>query len=1097
MRANGGVAVGHLAMRGAVALSVVLLSLVLAPAESRASACVAIGIGAATPANAAITPVGDEDCFTFTGAAVDRIRVRVVETSGSLFAVHEVRRPNGTTVCAPNNSTETSCDLDAAGTHKIMVRDLGGTNTGNYRIAVQRLNSPVGCTALTFGAAPTQSVITVAGEMDCFSFTGANLDDIRIRVINTAGTIAPATEVVRTDGTTKCGLDSAVDQTCVLDSGGGHRILVRDASGPQLGTYRIQIQRLNNPLSCPAILAGAATPAQGDIATKPEMDCWTYNATTAGQQLRVRVVETGASPTLFATIEVVRPNGTTVCAVNGSTEVTCALDTTGNHRIIVRDLSGQQTGNYRIAVQRLNSPVGCTALTFGAAPTQSVITVAGEMDCFSFTGANLDDIRIRVINTAGTIAPATEVVRTDGTTKCGLDSAVDQTCVLDSGGGHRILVRDASGPQLGTYRIQIQRLNNPLSCPAILAGAATPAQGDIATKPEMDCWTYNATTAGQKLRVRVVETGASPTLFATIEVVRPNGTTVCAVNGSTEVTCALDTTGNHRIIVRDLSGQQTGNYRIAVQRLNSPVGCTALTFGAAPTQSVITVAGEMDCFSFTGANLDDIRIRVINTAGTIAPATEVVRTDGTTKCGLDSAVDQTCVLDSGGGHRILVRDASGPQLGTYRIQIQRLNNPLSCPAILAGAATPAQGDIATKPEMDCWTYNATTAGQQLRVRVVETGASPTLFATIEVVRPNGTTVCAVNGSTEVTCALDTTGNHRIIVRDLSGQQTGNYRIAVQRLNSPVGCTALTFGAAPTQSVITVAGEMDCFSFTGANLDDIRIRVINTAGTIAPATEVVRTDGTTKCGLDSAVDQTCVLDSGGGHRILVRDAGGPQLGTYRIQIQRLNNPLTCPAISLGATGSAGDIATKPEMDCFTYNATTAGQKLRVRVAEKGASPTLFATIEVVRPNGTTVCAVNGSTEVNCDLDATGNHRIIVRDLTGQNTGTYGVSARRLNGTGSCEVLIEAASVIRPITEAAEQDCYAFTGQAGETYNIELAGLSGFDPSIEVLRPNGTTVCGPGDETLNSCAFDTTGTHQVIVRDRSAPGTDTGDYFLAVG
>ena len=85
----------------------------------------------------------------------------------------------------------------------------------------------------------------------------------------------------------------------------------------------------------------------------------------------------------------------------------------------MRDLTGQNTGNYRIAVQSLASPVGCTALTFGAAPTQKVITVAGEVDCFSFTGANLDDIRIRIVNTAGAIAPVTEVVRTDGTTQCG------------------------------------------------------------------------------------------------------------------------------------------------------------------------------------------------------------------------------------------------------------------------------------------------------------------------------------------------------------------------------------------------------------------------------------------------------------------------------------------------------------------------------------------------------------------------------------------------------------------------------------------------------------------------------------------------------
>jgi len=60
-----------------------------------------------------------------------------------------------------------------------------------------------------------------------------------------------------------------------------------------------------------------------------------------------------------------------------------------------------------------------------------------------------------------------------------------------------------------------------------------------------------------------------------------------------------------------------------------------------------------------------------------------------------------------------------------------------------------------------------------------------------------------------------------------------------------------------------------------------------------------------------------------------------------------------------------------------------------------------------------------------------------------------------------------------------------------------GRGADDASIEVIRPNGTTVCGPGDDTLNSCTFDTTGTHQVIIRDRSGPGNDTGNYFLAFG
>ena len=50
-------------------------------------ACVAITIRAAMSISASITPAGDEDCFMFTGAAVDRIRVRVVDTLGSLTAM--------------------------------------------------------------------------------------------------------------------------------------------------------------------------------------------------------------------------------------------------------------------------------------------------------------------------------------------------------------------------------------------------------------------------------------------------------------------------------------------------------------------------------------------------------------------------------------------------------------------------------------------------------------------------------------------------------------------------------------------------------------------------------------------------------------------------------------------------------------------------------------------------------------------------------------------------------------------------------------------------------------------------------------------------
>jgi hypothetical protein len=474
---------------------------------------------------------------------------------------------------------------------------------------------------------------------------------------------------------------------------------------------------------------------------------------------------------------------------------------------------------------------------------------------------------------------------------------------------------------------------------------------------------------------------------------RPNGTIVCGASAAVERTCQLDAAGTHEIRVRDLNGPDTGNYRIAVQRLNNPTGCTALTFGAAPTTGNIATAGEMDCFTFTGANLDDIRIRIIKNAPAdpLLPRAEVVRPDGSTICGASTAVNRTCVLDAAGSHRIIVRDGTGggTATGAYRLQIQRLNDPGSCPAISPGAA-PTSAAIATSPEMDCFTYDAATASQALRVRLVETSGS--LSAATEIVRPDGTTICGPNTAIDRTCNLGATGNYRILVRDDNGPDTGNYRIAVQRLNNPVGCTA---------------------------------------------------------------------------------------------------------ISLGATGSTGEIATSAEMDCYTYNAATASQKIRVRAAETSGS--LSATIEVVRPDGKTICAANTAIEINCNLGATGTYRIIVRDFNGPNTGTYGISLRRLNGTASCEVLTPGSSVIEEITVASEQDCYAFTGNSGDTILVEFSAFGDtFTASIEWIRPNGTTVCGPvadDDAAANSCTLDTTGTHQIIIRDHSAAGTGTGSYFLS--
>ena len=213
------------------------------------------------------------------------------------------------------------------------------------------------------------------------------------------------------------------------------------------------------------------------------------------------------------------------------------------------------------------------------------------------------------------------------------------------------------------------------------------------------------------------------------------------------------------------------------------------------------------------------------------------------------------------------------------------------------------------------------------------------------------------GGVESSCLLDAAGNHRILVYDSSGLQTGDYRIVLEKFPAPVGCTPLTIGTPLTVNV-NDPGELACLTFAGALGDRFRVRSISTGGAWNPVTEVFRPDGTSLCPNTFSDQFDCgPANAGGNHTILVRDASGngQALGTARVVVQRLNNPTPCPAIAFGATGVTATIGQTAEIDCRT-RAGVAGQRWLIRVVETSGSATLVH--EVVRPDGTTVCAGDG-------------------------------------------------------------------------------------------------------------------------------------------
>ncbi|MGH3372766.1 MAG: hypothetical protein ACRDPR_22495, partial [Nocardioidaceae bacterium] len=159
------------------------------------------------------------------------------------------------------------------------------------------------------------------------------------------------------------------------------------------------------------------------------------------------------------------------------------------------------------------------------------------------------------------------------------------------------------------------------------------------------------------------------------------------------------------------------------------------------------------------------------------------------------------------------------------------------------------------------------------------------------------------------CELAQTGTHTILVEDWNGLALGEYLLAIQRLNDPVGCEQLSPGR-PRPGRIDPPGQTDCWRFAGVAGDGARIRVKKTStGQFEPVVGVFDPDGDpiAPCQRRTVDDFTCPLTETGTHTILVEDWNGLALGDYSIQFG--DDDVTAPTIALrtppdGATYTLG-------------------------------------------------------------------------------------------------------------------------------------------------------------------------------------------------
>jgi hypothetical protein len=520
--------------------------------------------------------------------------------------------------------------------------------------------------------------------------------------------------------------------------------------------------------------------------------------------------------------------------------------------------------------------------------------------------------------------------------------------------------------------------------------------GSIATPSQKDTY-FVCATAGDIIRLDISRTSGS--FNPQVSVYRPNGTLLCSdgtIGSSLTKVCTLDASGTHIVQIGDWGTNNTGGYGFYSQRLNNPADPIPINFSDVIPATINSIV-EHDTYTISGEAGDIVRLNISRTSGSFNPSVAVYRPDGTLLCSdqtVGSALTRHCTLAVSGTYVILIGDWGINNTGGYDFYLQRLNNPSNPIPINFSDVIPAT--INSIVEHDTYTISG-EAGDIVRLDISRTSGS--FNPSVAVYRPDGTLLCSdqtVGSALTRHCTLAVSGTYVILIGDWGINNTGGYDFYLQRLNNPSNPIPINFSDVIPATINSIV-EHDTYTISGEAGDIVRLDISRTSGSFNPSVAVYRPDGTLLCSdqtVGSALTYQCTLAVSGTYVILIGDWGINNTGGYDFYLQRLNNPSNPIAIDYGSFVT-GAITSIVEHDTYAFSGA-AGDTIRMVINRAGGS--FNPSVAVYRPGGTLLCSqgtVGASLTLECTLDISGTHAILIGDWGINNTGGYEMSFTKIN------------------------------------------------------------------------------------------------------
>ena len=527
---------------------------------------------------ASISIAGEVDTYTFTGNSGDVIRIRMRGSSQGVDGCFKLMSPAGAMLfeeCDDGGIVQMMAyKLTSSGTYSIIAQDHNDNDTGEYGLSLEVLNRVDGVRMVSCG----EEILTTLDnwtEVDLFGLECVAGDQLMIQMRSTISNIECRLELIDQNGNT---VASEVTQTglAIIDAfaiptDGRYVVAAYDGNGNDLGEYGIAFQLLNQASCATPIECGASI--NGTFSQIAQIDAYTLNC-VAGDQLVVRASDLGTS--LEPNLILCDATGTDLVATmdTETAEINYNIPNSGAYSLIVRDDKGNDTGEYSLSLQVVNSASCAKYLDCGDNAFSTTLEEENEVDVYSFKANEGEIINVQMRGYLNGIDAFLKIYDTAGNLIASDYSngsmAEINELVIPAAGLYTVTAEDRNGNDTGEYGFSFQRVHLDL-CPTDLSCDNSTTNGMIEFFAEMDVYEFTA-EAGQivTFEMEEIETALEPM----IRFYAPDGTLLVEEHKSFHVDVTdylLPQTGRYVLVCLDKNGNDTGAYSLSFA-LNSENG---------------------------------------------------------------------------------------------------------------------------------------------------------------------------------------------------------------------------------------------------------------------------------------------------------------------------------------------------------------------------------------------------------------------------------------------------------------------------------------------------------------------------------------------